>query len=201
MRPCMHLRSSFFLLLLFLLLLFVLLTLIPPHNLMPLPAAPVSLWTLVAAAGCSVQTNKRNPPQIAMFTCPLDNSFHSNSMAYRVRFASHLLLMTLFFLAAYYLPQYVFGTVSLLHHDNSEPNLELCPGRQLLGLRLEYGKKLNVAITRMTPRTEYEVRLSYPASVAPPPHPRPIQLAAMSSPARRLMPACSTPPNALWTCD
>jgi hypothetical protein len=89
-------------------------------------------------------------------------------MAYRVRFASHLLLMTLFFLAAYYLPQYVFGTVSLLHHDNSEPNLELCPGRQLLGLRLEYGKKLNVAITRMTPRTEYEVRLSYPASVAPP---------------------------------
>ena len=86
-------------------------------------------------------------------------------MSARLRVASCLLLSALFASAVYFLPQRLFGKVSLLEHDSNEPNMALCPGRQILGLRLEYGKKLNVAITRMAPHTDYEARLSYPASV------------------------------------
>ena len=89
-------------------------------------------------------------------------------MSARLRVASCLLLSALFASAVYFLPQRLFGKVSLLEHDSNEPNMALCPGRQILGLRLEYGKKLNVAISRMAPHTDYEARLSYPASVSSP---------------------------------
>jgi hypothetical protein len=77
-----------------------------------------------------------------------------------------MFLAAAFALCAYYLPRYLFGSLSTSQLDNHGSDMMLRPGRQILGLRLEYGKKLNVAITRMNLHTDYEVRLSYPASVS-----------------------------------
>ncbi len=59
-------------------------------------------------------------------------------MGPRVRVAARVALVILFCAGAFYLPRFLFGTVSLLERDRDEPNMALCPGRQILGLRLEY---------------------------------------------------------------
>jgi hypothetical protein len=87
-------------------------------------------------------------------------------MSSRIKFVSRLALALAFAWCVYCLPRFWFGSVSIFERNESEPNMVLFPGRQIIGLRMEYGKKLNVAITRMNPHTEYEVRLSYPASVS-----------------------------------
>ena len=94
-------------------------------------------------------------------------------------------LVPLILLAAFFLPLLLFGTTKLDEPDRDEPSLVLGPGRQIFGLRLEYGKKLNVALTRMSLHTQYEVRLSYPASVPPPPPP-PIPSPAAQALQRRM---------------
>jgi hypothetical protein len=89
-------------------------------------------------------------------------------MSSRVKLVFRLVLAAVFAWCIYYLPRFFLGSVSIHERDGDEPNMALFPGRQIIGLRMEYGKKLNVAITRMTPHTDYEVRLSYPASVSRP---------------------------------
>ena len=92
-------------------------------------------------------------------------------MKNRFRFMAGMSLVALIVLASFFMPVFLFGTTTIGEHGLDEPGLVLSPGRQIFGLRLEYGKKLNVALTRMSLHTQYEVRLSYPASVTPPfPH-------------------------------
>ena len=122
-------------------------------------------------------------------------------MSSRVKFAYRLVLATVFALGVYYLPRFWFGTLSTLEIDNEGSNLALRPGRQILGLRLEYGKKLNVAITRMNPHTDYEVRLSYPASVSHLFYPHsPASLLLSCTRHQSLIAICSTPRNAQSPC-
>ena len=122
-------------------------------------------------------------------------------MSSRVKFAYRLVLATVFALGVYYLPRFWFGTLSTLELDNDDINMALRPGRQILGLRLEYGKKLNVAITRMNPHTDYEVRLSYPASVSHLFYPHSHASLLLSCTRHQsLIATCSTPRNAQSPC-
>jgi hypothetical protein len=59
-------------------------------------------------------------------------------MSSRVGVAARVALVILLCTGAFYLPRFLFGTVSLLERAHDEPNMALRPGRQILGLRLEY---------------------------------------------------------------